>query len=195
MESKKDIFWDQKYISGKTGWDIGYVSTPIKEYADQLKNKDLKILIPGSGNSYEAEYLFKTGFTNVFVADISTYPLKNFQQRVPDFPKNHLLHIDFFDIQQQFDLIFEQTFFCALHPSRRKDYVNQIHQLLKPQGKLVGLLFKFPLNPESGPPYGGDFVEYQELFSAKFDIEIMETAKNSIPPRMNNELFIKMRRK
>lgn len=191
----KTTDWDERYKTGKTGWNIGYASTPIKEYADQLKDKELKILIPGSGNSYEAEYFFNNGFKNVFVADISAYPLKNFQERVPNFPKEHLLHIDFFEIDQQFDLIIEQTFFCALHPSRRKDYVDKVHQLLYPQGKLIGLLFKFPLNPESGPPYGGNLMEYQELFSPKFDIQIMETAKNSIPPRMNNELFIKMKKK
>jgi hypothetical protein len=51
-------YWEEKFIKNETGWDIGYVSTPLKEYFDQLTNKDLKILIPGSGNGYEAEYLF-----------------------------------------------------------------------------------------------------------------------------------------
>lgn len=32
---------------------------PLKVYFDQLTNKDLKILIPGGGNSHEAEYLLK----------------------------------------------------------------------------------------------------------------------------------------
>ena len=32
-------FWEQKYENNKTGWDIGFISTPIKEYINQLKNK------------------------------------------------------------------------------------------------------------------------------------------------------------
>ena len=40
----------------ETGWDIGYVSTPIKEYFNQVKNKELKILIPGGGNSYKLNF-------------------------------------------------------------------------------------------------------------------------------------------
>ena len=28
--------WNQRYISENTRWDIGYVSTPLKEYFDQL---------------------------------------------------------------------------------------------------------------------------------------------------------------
>ena len=55
-------FWNQRYLENDTGWDIGYISTPIKEYFDQINNKKLKILIPGGGNSYEAEYLYKKGF-------------------------------------------------------------------------------------------------------------------------------------
>src|SRR5699024_270118 len=180
---------------GKTGWNIGYVSTPIKEYINQLENKDLKILIPGSGNSYEAEYLYQQGFSNVFVADISKYPLENFQKRLPDFPKNQLLHLDFFKIQQKFDLIIQQTFFCALPPKLREKYVEKMADLLNPNGKLIGLLFDFPFHENEGPPFGGSKEEYKNLFADKFTIEIMETAYNSIKPRKNRELFIKMIKK
>jgi len=84
-----ESFWDNKYKSEQTGWDIGYVSTPLKEYFDQITNKDLKILLPGGGNSYEAEYLHELGFKNVYVVDISSTVLSNFQKRVPSFPNQH----------------------------------------------------------------------------------------------------------
>lgn len=183
-----ETFWSERYLSGQTGWDIGYVSTPLKEYIDQLSNKELKILIPGGGNSYEAEYLFNNGFNNVFVVDISSIPLKNLAERVPSFPQKNLLHRNFFELKGTFDLILEQTFFCALEPPLREDYVNKMYELLKPGGKLAGLLFNIPLNNDK-PPYGGNKVEYNSLFSEKFKIEKMETAYNSIPPRAGNELF------
>lgn len=189
-----EAFWNHKYLSGETGWDIGQVSTPIKEYIDQLSNKNLKILIPGGGNSYEAEYLFENGFNNVFVVDISSIPLKNLAERIPSFPKENLLHADFFELEDTFDLILEQTFFCALDPSLREAYTDKMHQLLKPDGKLVGLLFNIPLNDDK-PPFGGNKDEYEKLFSEKFKIEKMETAYNSIPPRAGNELFFKLRKK
>ena len=50
-------FWDQKYQNNKIGWDLGEVSPPLRAYFDQLENKGQTILIPGGGNSYEAEYL------------------------------------------------------------------------------------------------------------------------------------------
>ena len=121
-----EAFWDNKYKSGETGWDIGYISTPLKKYFDQLKNKELKILIPGGGNSYEAEYLHKLGFKNVYVVDISSTVLINFQKRVPSFPNHHLIKTDFFGLKDSFELIIEQTFFCAIHPSLRPKYASKM---------------------------------------------------------------------
>ncbi|AFL79733.1 Thiopurine S-methyltransferase (TPMT) [Aequorivita sublithincola DSM 14238] len=192
----KDLesFWNQKYLSGETGWDIGYVSTPLKEYIDRLSDKNLKILIPGGGNSCETEYLFDKGFNNVFVIDISSIPLKNLSKRIPSFPKKNLLHSDFFKLQDTFDLILEQTFFCALEPELRRDYVSKMLQLLKPYGKLVGLLFNIPLNNDK-PPFGGSESEYRTLFSEEFKIEKMESAYNSIPPRAGSELFFTLTKK
>lgn len=186
-----ESFWSERYSSGETGWDIGYVSTPLKEYIDQLTNKDLKILIPGGGNSYEAEYLFNSGFTNVSVVDISIVPLENLSKRVPSFPKENLLHRDFYYLEETYDLILEQTFFCAQNPIFREKYVSKIYELLKTNGKLVGLLFNLPLNNDK-PPFGGNEQEYRSLFERSFIIEKMETAYNSIPQRAGNELFIKM---
>ena len=160
-------FWEQKYQSNKTGWDLGEVSPPIKEYIDQLTNKNLKILIPGGGNSYEAEYLFQKGFQNVFVVDVSRTALENFKNRVPNFPSSNLLNNDFFELQQDFDLIIEQTFFCAIDPILRPKYTAKIHEILRPKGKLVGLLFSVPLN-EDHPPFGGSKEEYQSYFIPKF---------------------------
>ncbi|NNF32012.1 MAG: methyltransferase domain-containing protein [Flavobacteriaceae bacterium] len=187
-------YWNHRYLQGETGWDIGYVSTPLQAYFDQLTYKDLRILIPGGGNSYEAEYLFKQGFTNIYVLDISVIALQNFQKRVPDFPLEQLLHQDFFDLNDRFDLIVEQTFFCALNPSERSRYVVKMHSLLKENGKLAGLLFNIPLF-EDHPPFGGNEQEYRQLFSEYFSIDIMETAHNSIPKRAGNELFIKLQKK
>jgi len=113
----EESYWSQRYNEQLTGWDIGYPSTPLKKYIDQLEDKTLKILIPGAGNAYEAEYLFNNGFTNVYVLDISEIPLKAFKKRVPNFPDSQLLHGNFFEHIESYDLILEQTFFCSFEPS------------------------------------------------------------------------------
>ncbi|TRO65430.1 methyltransferase domain-containing protein [Christiangramia sabulilitoris] len=186
-------FWSRRYKDKNTGWDIGYISTPLKDYIDQLKNKNLIILIPGAGNSYEAEYLFKQGFRNVFICDLAAEPLEHFRQRNPDFPREQILHQDFFDLEGYFDLILEQTFFCAIPVDKREDYARQAFQLLDEGGILAGVFFNFDLS-QDGPPFGGNKEEYLAYFSPYFRIDILESCYNSIPPRKGNELFFKFRK-
>lgn len=192
--NKLKTYWETKYHEGNTGWNIGNISTPIKEYIDQLGNKNLRILIPGAGNAYEAEYLFKQGFNYIYVMDIAKIPLDNLIERIPNFPKNHLLEEDFFEHIGHYDLILEQTFFCAINPAERPLYVKKMHQLLKDNGQLVGLLFDFPLT-EVGPPFGGSYQEYLETFSPYFEIKTLEKSYNSIKPRANREFFILFKKK
>ncbi|WP_299757566.1 methyltransferase [uncultured Pontibacter sp.] len=185
-------YWQQRYQQNQTGWDVGGITPPLKYYFDQISNKCLRILIPGCGNAYEAEYLHKNGFTDVYVADLAEAPLQNLAARLPDFPKQHLLHQDFFSLQGCYDLIVEQTFFCALHPDLRSAYARKCAELLKPDGKLMGLLFNTTFEKE-GPPFGGNREEYRQCFAPYFDFLHFDTAYNSIPPRQGKELFIELK--
>lgn len=183
-------YWNNRYLDGTHLWDLGNISKPIQSYVDQLTNLDLKILIPGCGNGYEAVYLHHKGFKNVWVADVALAPLENILQVAPTFPKEHLIHGDFFNIDDTFDLILEQTFFCALQPSLRVSYVEKMTQLLKPNGRLVGLLFDAPLNNHQ-PPFGGSKEVYCSLFQPFFKFDIFEQCYNSHETRQGRELFIK----
>ena len=187
-------FWDDKYQSNQIGWDLGEISPPLKAYFDQLTNKELRVLIPGGGNSYEAEYLHQQGFTNVFVVDVSKTALENFKKRVPTFPNNHLLHQNFFDINLTFDMMIEQTFFCAISPKLRAKYAKKASQILTPKGKIVGLMFGVPLN-ENHPPFGGNKKEYLHYFTPYFTVKLMEDCYNSIQSRKNKELFVNLVKK
>jgi methyl halide transferase len=185
-------YWSNRYLNNTAGWDTGSISTPLKEYFDQLNNKSISILIPGCGNSYEAEYLLQKGFTNITLIDISTLLCRRLEERLQQHHSAGVKIIcgDFFEHEGQYDLIVEQTFFCALDPSLRKTYVTKMHQLLKPGGKLAGLLFSRAF--EGGPPFGGNEKEYRELFSQIFCIAAMEPCNNSIAPRNGAELFIRL---
>ncbi len=190
MKALED-YWTNRYREHLTGWDIGAPSTPLKTYIDQLTDQDIKILIPGAGNAYEAEYLHKQGFHNVFVLDISTEPLQALKRRLPSFPDQHAIHGDFFEYEGQFDLILEQTFFCSFEPTvdNRARYARQMNQLLKPAGKLVGLWFNYPLDARVKPPYGGSKEEYLTYLASYFAVHVFEDCHNSIDARMGKELF------
>ncbi len=186
--------WEKRYQEGNTGWDLGEVSTPLKDYFDQLENKELRILIPGAGNAYEAAYLHEKGFNNVFVLDLAPSPLKQFQEKYPDFPSDNLIQANFFDHKEKYDLIVEQTFFCAIDPKHRQEYAKKSHSLLKEKGKLIGLLWSVELNTDK-PPFGGNKEEYLGYFQPYFEFKTFENAYNSIRPRADRELFLIAERK
>ena len=161
-------------------------------YIDQLENKDLKILIPGAGNAYEAEYLFAKGFKNVSVLDISKAPLEAFKKRNPDFPPEQLLHGNFFEQEDKYDLIFEQTFFCSFPPlkNNRMLYAETMLRLLSSKGKLVGVWFDIPLTGDLVKrPFGGTREEYLSYLSPNFETVVFEKCYNSIESRKGSELF------
>ncbi len=181
-------YWEHQYTEKATGWDIGSISSPLEAYFSQLSNKDLKILIPGAGNSYEAEYLHNQGFTTIDVIDIAQQPLKNLKERVDSFPENNLIEVDFFKHNKKYNLIVEHTFFCSLHPDIRLKYVDKMANLLEEKGKLIGLFFDEDF-AKQGPPFGGSLNEYLQLFSEKFNILTLDKCYNSIKPRFGRELF------
>jgi methyl halide transferase len=192
-ENQTENYWTNRYKIESTGWDLGVPSLPLKTYIDQLTDKSTRILIPGAGNAYEAEYLYELGFKNVFVMDISKIPLDNFKKRNPDFLANQLIETDFFEHQGSYDLILEQTFFCSFEPTQenRKKYGQKMAELLNPNGKLVGLWFDIPLvkNNFDKRPFGGNKTEYLTYLEPFFDCKTFKTCYNSIKPRENQELF------
>ncbi|WP_431134602.1 methyltransferase domain-containing protein [Psychroserpens mesophilus] len=181
-------FWESRYKNKDIGWDLGEISPPLKAYIDQLTDKSIRILIPGCGNAYEAEYLVNLGFEKVYVVDVSKTALDNLKSRIPYFPSEQLLHDNFFDLEMTFDLIIEQTFFCAIEPRLRNNYVAKMNALLSNKGKLVGLLFNAELYTDR-PPFGGSKSEYLKRFENYFNIILMEGAYNSHHSRANKELF------
>ncbi len=189
-------YWDDRYMDNDNPWDMGQVSPPLKAYFDQLSNKEISILIPGAGNAYEAEYLVNAGFINVFVCDYAAIPLQNLAERCAKIKKENLLQEDFFKMEnKKFDLIIEQTFFCAIDPSLRKHYFKKMNELLNTNGKLVGLLFNDMTLNDDKPPFNGNKEEYIEYFKDLFKIKVYETAYNSLKPRAGRELFINLVKK
>lgn len=186
-------YWDTQYKTNATGWDLGKISPAIESFTKTLENKNTRILIPGCGNSYEAEHLLNEGFTNITVIDIAPTLIENLQKKFQNNPNIQIILGDFFEHQADYELIIEQTFFCALPPTMREQYVRKMHELLSDKGKLVGLLFNKTF--ESGPPFGGSQSEYEQLFEPHFEFLQMDLCQNSIKPRANSELFIEFQKK
>lgn len=187
-------YWQNRYAQNDTPWDIGYVSPPLLRFFDELHDKHACILIPGAGSAYEAVYLHRLGFDNVWVCDWAPRAFDYLNMQAPGFPESHKLVADYFELDLQVDFIIEQTFFCALDPDLRQNYARKTASLLKPGGILAGVLFNVYFE-KAGPPFGGSAEEYKAIFSPYFDLLEMSPCVTSISPRAGRELWVRFKKK
>ncbi|QOW11245.1 methyltransferase domain-containing protein [Kaistella flava (ex Peng et al. 2021)] len=186
-------FWESRWDKKETGWDIGFVSPAIEKYILQHQNKESKILIPGCGNAYEAEFLWNLGFRNITVLDIAPSAVEILKEKFKDKKGVSVICGNFFEHQGKYDLMIEQTFFCAIAPSLRNKYAEKASELLNENGRIIGVMFNRTFE-KVGPPFGGSIAEYQLIFEKYFEIEKMEECYNSIQPRKGSEIFINLKK-
>ncbi len=71
---------------------------------------------------------------------------------------------DFFTFRPpaRFDFVFDYTFFCAIEPSMRVEWAQQMHRLIAPGGLLFTLVFPIGDYPH-GPPFAVSVDAYRKL--------------------------------
>jgi len=189
-------YWSSRYKNDQTGWDIGHPNHGLIEEVTKRYSLSTKILIPGAGRAYEAEALWDAGYLNTYVCDWAPEAFNHLRESTVlatafqsiEEAQERLIVADFFELDDSFDLLLEQTFFCAIDPSLRERYVKQAFHLLKPVGNWLGILFDCHF-PTAGPPFGGDQEAYARIFSGSFDIIELKRFKSSILPRQGKELL------
>ena len=184
-------YWNQRYQTQQTGWDLGQPAPAIINFFSTIDDKSATILIPGCGNAHEAQALLDMGFTNITLIDIAPLLVDSLREKFKNTAINVILG-DFFEHTGTYQYIVEQTFFCAIDPSLRPQYVGHMHALLQPGGQLVGL--QFGVSMPAGPPFGGNEAEYQALFEPKFEVNISPCI-HSVKPREGNELWVEYTKK
>jgi len=187
-------YWEAQWQNKTTGWNIGHAAPVITQYMAQYENKNAAILIPGCGNAYEAEFLLANGFTNITLMDIAPKAVELLQNKFKGRTEVTVLCEDYFHHNGNYDLIIEQTFFCAIPPARRKEYAEKAAALLNQKGKIIGVLFDKKFD-KPGPPFGGCPCEYKPVFEPHFHIAKMEECYNSIAARAGSEVFIQLVKK
>ena len=191
-QNKENIpqFWEDIYLAGEAQWDL-QGSTPIfKNLSNNLPLGNLCII--GCGRGYDAIEFAKKGF-KVTAVDFASSAILSLKKMAED--ENVSLQIierDIFtlmpDYENSFDYVIEQTCFCAIHPSRRKEYEVIVKGILKVGGHLVGLWF--PLDKdikEDGPPYGTTIDDVKSIFRNGWEITKEEFSEHSIKPRRGRE--------
>ncbi len=188
--NKEENIWESRYQAGTIGWDRGAASRNLNYWLENDVLKPCRILIPGCGNGYEVMTLAKFGF-EVVAIDIAPTAIANLQAMLDEENlKAELVLGDFFEWEpkETFDVIFEQTSLCALPPKLWSDYESQLHQWLKPKGKILAAFMQ--TGKEGGPPFHCELVDMNTLFPNNRWSWSDEHAAEEKEPGMTELLYI-----
>ena len=186
-------FWEDLYQTNYDKWDLKEATPIFKKLATELPLG--RVCIIGCGRGYDAIEFAKKGFqvTAIDFAPSAISSLKNMANLIDVSLES--IRKDLFELlpeyHNSFDYVLEQTCFCAIHPSRRKEYEIIVKGILKMGGHLVGLWF--PLDKDSaeeGPPYGTSIEEVKSTFDAGWKVIKEEFSEYSIKPRKGREKLV-----
>ena len=194
--------WEQCYIDGDKPWDQGSPSPVLVHYLDaQMLTGN--VIAPGCGSGHDvAEIARRSDTVSVLGMDISSTAVSLANSRLAAFENATCEHGDLFDPGShhagQYDWVWEHTCFCAIDPTRRSNYVDAVHRLLKPDGKLLAVFYLEPKQREdgvAGPPFGCSIDELDALFEGRFVVEESRVPEVAYPGREGRELLRVLRRK
>jgi SAM-dependent methyltransferase len=185
-------YWSHLYRAQRDRWDLGRPAPSLVALLDSTEAPPRgRVVVPGCGRGYDALLLAARGYSVLgfdfaaeAIADATRLALRQgarvtFEQQ------------DLFALPEaytgSFDLVFEHTLFCAIDPSRRPEYVEVMHRLLKPGGEFVGIFFVHPR--PGGPPFRTEPAEINSLFASHFLIRQLAPAPISVPERRGEEAF------
>mgnify|MGYP001617607457 CR=1 FL=1 len=182
-------FWSARYRRGEDGWEKGRPAPPIVRLAKALPPG--RVAVVGCGRGHEAIALAKLGWDAVGF-DFAPEAVSGARRRAARCrSRARFERADLFRLPARlpavFDAVCEHTCFCAIDPSRRREYVRAVAGLLKPGGFLFGLFYAHG-NP-GGPPFDTDPAEIRRLFGKRFEIRSLEVPPDSHPGREGKELL------
>lgn len=137
------------------------------------------MLIPGCGSAYEVKAFHDAGWA-VMAIDFSPEAVTRAKKLLGPLGDRVVLG-DFFKHPfnaQEFDVVYERTFLCALPPELWNDYGTRMQRLLRPAGMLVGF-FLYGEEPEP-PPYPLT-PEWVETLFCGFKLVREESVPDSLP--------------
>uniref|UniRef100_A0A0D3GCZ2 Methyltransferase domain-containing protein n=2 Tax=Oryza TaxID=4527 RepID=A0A0D3GCZ2_9ORYZ len=177
--------WEKSWEAAVTPWDLGK-PTPIIEHL--VKSGTLP---KGRALGYDVVALasperFVVGLD---ISSTAVEKAKQWSSSLPNADCFTFLADDFFKWKpsEQFDLIFDYTFFCALDPSLRLAWAETVSGLLKPHGELITLIYLIS-DQEGGPPFNNTVTDYQKVLEPLgFKAILMEDNELAIKPRKGQE--------
>ncbi len=194
-------FWQGIYDAGNPRFDVGAASPPLVDWLDANPSGPGRAVVPGCGYGHDVIELARRGLFAVgidFVTD-AIMSARAAAQRAGVAARAHFLDQDVFALSSEhdggYDLLFEQTCYCAIDPSRRDEYAALAARLVAPGGLLLFVVYPAD-GHQGGPPFAIDPDEIGPRFDEEFELLRMGLpARTSKPTRADKEQFAVLRRR
>jgi SAM-dependent methyltransferase len=168
-------FWEARYRGGLVPWDLGEAPPVLLELV-QTFERPVRVLCPCAGRGHDA-FAWAGAGHDVVAVDIAPTAVSEAATLAATRGVGlELLQADVFELPRDmlgaFDVVWEQTCSSGLDPSRRTEYVDILHAMLRPRGQLYALLWNH--GEASGPPWDVSPSLARGMFSPRFEIHDVE---------------------
>ena len=187
--------WNQRYVEGRTGWDLGEPPPALRRVI-AARPQPLRVLVPGAGRGHDALAWAEAGH-RVVAVDFAPLAVVAARENAAARGVEMAVHeADIFalpgDLAGAFDLVWEQTCFCAIPPERRDDYARAMAAVLRPGGQIVALLWNH--GKAGGPPFDVRREDVDAAFAEAFVVEEVTVVPDSAAGRTPEMLAVLRRR-
>lgn len=167
--------WETRFRDNDTPWERGDLHPAARMWMDQgVLAAGKSVVIPGCGRCPEVAAFARAGL-KVIAADLSDTAMA-WQKSIfleeklsGEFIEGDILRPgdQRWYPEDPVDLVYDQTFLCAIPPRLREHYVYGLtHCWMKPGGQYLALFMQ--KEERGGPPYGCPLDAMRELFSDRF---------------------------
>ncbi|GLC42206.1 hypothetical protein PLESTB_000642300 [Pleodorina starrii] len=187
--------------------------------------KGARVLVPGCGRGYDLPVFRSAGAAEVVGLELAPSAVREAREYLGEVthPSSHpggeagqqgqqeaaqgadpAMRVeagDFFEwTDGGFDMGYDYTFGCAMHPSARAQWAQSWGRQLRPGGLLVALVF--PVNPEADPAVGPPFPVSPDLYTQLlgpqgFEVTYQQPVPGELshPTRAGREVMMLLRKK
>lgn len=165
IENHTPLDWEAKFKAGDAPWERGGLHPAAAHFRQTgMLTADKSIYVPGCGRSPEPVAFARYGL-RVTASDVAPSAVKRQSEQMTAagldaavFEADGLS----WRLPAPFDLLWEQTFLCAIHPHDRPRHEKMAFEVLKPGGRLIALFMQ--KDEPGGPPYGCSLPAMRLLF-------------------------------
>lgn len=177
-------YWNRRYTEGTDRWDLG-AAPPVLERTIASFRTRQRVLVPGAGLGHDAFAWARAGH-EVVAFDFADHAVTTMRRRAGELGLTvDVREVDVTqppaELRESFDLVWEQTCLCALEPEQRRPYLEAAAGLLRPEGRMIALLWSH--GRPGGPPYDMSPGVVERTVAGLFSIDRREPVRDSVAER------------